>query len=375
MKTVLVLSFTDLASDPRVNRQIRHLMHHFKVIAAGLVNPAIPQVTFIPLGPFIGSRIGAGLLLLLRWYERFYWSRPAIRDGLERLANVKADVILANDLYSLPLALRLARGAKVILDAHEYSPAESDHRLLFRMIVKPYRLRLCRNFLPQVDAMSTVCQGIADRYESEYHLKPTVIINAPDYQDIQPTPVLSGSPIRMVHHGIAAPDRKIENMIETARLLGPRFELTLVLVEPGPGYVDRLKRFAAGLRTVHFHPPVPMLELTRFLTQFDIGLYILEPSNFNNLNSLPNKFFEFIQARLAVAIGPSPEMARIVRERVCGIVAKDFTPRSMADALTPLDHAEIYRFKQHSHAAANDLSTRESMKKLIELVNQVSSKD
>jgi hypothetical protein len=29
--------------------------------------------------------------------------------------------------------------------------------------------------------------------------------------------------------------------------------------------------------------------------------------------ALPNKFFEFIQARLAVAIWPSPEMSKITK--------------------------------------------------------------
>jgi hypothetical protein len=38
-------------------------------------------------------------------------------------------------------------------------------------------------------------------------------------------------------------------------------------------------------------------------------------------------FVEFIQARLAVAVDPSPEMARLVQRYGCGVVAPDFPPK------------------------------------------------
>ena len=74
------------------------------------------------------------------------------------------------------------------------------------------------------------------------------------------------------------------------------------------------------------------------IAQYDIGLFLLSPANFNYYHALPNKLFEFVQARLAVAIGPSPEMARIVNDHDLGIVAPDFEPTTMAahlNALTP----------------------------------------
>ena len=89
--------------------------------------------------------------------------------------------------------------------------------------------------------------------------------------------------------------------------------------------------------------------------EYDIGLYLLRPANFNNRFALPNKFFEFVQGRLAVAIGPSPEMARIVHEYGLGIVAEDFTPETLAQELNNLDPPAIAGFKQAAHAAADEL--------------------
>lgn len=83
--------------------------------------------------------------------------------------------------------------------------------------------------------------------------------------------------------------------------------------------------------------PVPMHRIVSFASTYDIGVFLLPPTNFNYRNALPNKLFEFIQARLAVAIGPSPQMAAVVREWNCGIVSDDFTPASLGENLQRLD--------------------------------------
>ena len=49
MKTILVISYSNLATDPRVNRQIRWLNEFYHVIAAGLTDPSVPGVRFISL--------------------------------------------------------------------------------------------------------------------------------------------------------------------------------------------------------------------------------------------------------------------------------------------------------------------------------------
>jgi hypothetical protein len=114
-----------------------------------------------------------------------------------------------------------------------------------------------------------------------------------------------------------------------------------------------------------------MPELSRFLNQYDIGVYLLEPVNFNFLHSLPNKFFEFIQARLAVAIGPSPEMARLVREYDLGVVADDFSPQALAQCLLGLDLKRIEYYKSQSHKVAHLLSAEQNKKILLDLVERV----
>ena len=167
MTTALVISFTDLASDPRVDRQIRFLRTRYKVVAAGLGPSRYSDVEFIdistPPHTTLG-RLSRRTRLVLRRYEAAYWKDPINVTVLSRLREVRADVIVANEFEALPIALRL--GPPVVFDAHEYSPDQSGDRRLWRLLIAPYVRWQCRRYLPQVSTMTTVGQWIADEYEA-----------------------------------------------------------------------------------------------------------------------------------------------------------------------------------------------------------------
>ena len=374
MKTILILAFSNLAVDPRVNRQIRFLRDTYRVIAVGLAHPKVEGVEFIPVTKKkrrYPSPLGV-LQMLFHRYDDWYWQQKHVIDAFNKLANVRADLILANDLQTLPLALKVAKGARVVLDAHEYAPRQNEDVLSWRLLIQNYATYLCRKYIPQVHAMMTVCPGIAETYERDTGVKPLVMTSAPDYEDLEPN-VMSGNGrrIRLIHHGAAAPSRKIENMIRMMDDLDERFELNFMFVESHPRYLRHLKRLAEKRSAIRFLPPQPMHQLPRYLNQFDIGVYLLEPTNFNHLHSLPNKFFEFIQARLGVAIGPSPEMARIVREHNLGVISEDFSPKRLAQCLRHLDPKTINFYKSQSHKAAQILSAEKNKELLLDLVKKL----
>jgi glycosyltransferase involved in cell wall biosynthesis len=374
MKTVLILSFSNLATDPRVNRQIRFLHESYQVVAAGLADPALPGVTFVPLNyqPPIKNpmqRLTSAMRLLTRRYEAHYWQLPRTITALERLAGVQADVVIANDLEMLPVGVRLAAGAPVIFDAHEYAPRQFDNSLGWRIFLQGYRTYLCRAYIPRVAAMMTVSQGIADQYERDTGVCPIVVTNAPEYQPLEPRLQTDmAAPIRMIHHGAASPPRRIEIMLEAMRLLDDRFRLDLLLVPGSTAYIEQLKQMAADDPRVRFLPSVPMQELVRVSSAYDVGVFVAPPTTFNLRHTLPNKFFEFIQARLAVAIGPTPEMAGIVRQYDCGVVSADFTARGLAAALAPLDHEKLNHYKRQSHSIARLMSAEHNKATLLALV-------
>ena len=172
----------------------------------------------------------------------------------------------------------------------------------------------------------------------------------------------------MVHHGGAVRSRRIENMIDIMAYLDKRFSLDLILVPSDPHYLNELKNRAKGMSRVRFLSPLPMTSLPEQLNSYDLGLYLLPPNNFNNRYALPNKFFEFIQARLAIAIGPSPEMGKFVNEYGFGVLAEDFSPKSLANKLNQLTREQIARYKTLSHAAARKLSFEANTETLLGIV-------
>ncbi|HJU37615.1 MAG TPA: glycosyltransferase [Gaiellaceae bacterium] len=354
MARVLVISFSDLGRDPRVDRQIGFLLPHHRIVAAGLGPPRHAVDEFVDISPpprRLRERAVGLALSLARRYETHFWTRSSNIAALERLRHVRPDVVLANDIDTLPIALALQ--VPVVFDAHEHAPSQFAERRGWQALHATRIRWLCRRYLPRAAKITIVGQGIADAYERDFRVRATVVTNAPHYADLAPTPL--HDPIRIVHHGGAQPGRGLEEMVQAAALLDERFTTDFMLVESWPGYRERLIRLAAGNPRIEFPDPQPMDMLVEATNDYDIGIFLLPPVNLQRRYALPNKLFEFIQARLAIAVGPSPEMASIVRTYGCGIVTDDFEPETLATALNGLDSAAIDAFKRASHAAAREL--------------------
>lgn len=357
MKTVLIISFSVIRSDPRVMRQVRLLESGYDLTVAGFGARPDANVRFVevvkPRASLVRKATWA-LKLLVGAFESYYWSQFHVKAAAGLLHDAAPDVIIANDLSALPLALKLAKGKPVIYDAHEYSPGEYEDRFLWRLLFGRYNHAFCQKYLPRAASMLTVCQGIADEYAQHYGVRPKVVHNAPANQRLSPSPVRDDA-IRMIHHGVASSARHLEVMIEMMGLLDHRFTLDLMLIEVEPGYMTFLRQKARNDVRIRFVAPVPMPQICRTINEYDVGLYLLPPDNFNHRHALPNKFFEFVQACLAVAIGPSPEMAALARKYECGVVAESFDPQALADVLSGLDAGKLRALKEASHRAAQSL--------------------
>jgi glycosyltransferase involved in cell wall biosynthesis len=135
--------------------------------------------------------------------------------------------------------------------------------------------------------------------------------------------------------------------------------LDLYLVPAGDGgkYLRTLQERAAGSDRITIHEPVPPAELPRTLNAYDVGVFSLPPDNFNMENCLPNKLFDFLQARLAFAVSPSPEMARFVRDNELGVVSADYSGESFVEALRELTPERVQAGKDAAHRHAKELSS------------------
>lgn len=119
------------------------------------------------------------------------------------------------------------------------------------------------------------------------------------------------------------------------------------------------------------HDAVPYERLVATLNTYDVGVHVLPPVNFNNRFALPNKFFDYVQARLALVVGPTPEMAEVVRARGLGLVTEDFTAGALADAVGRLTPESVASFKAASQAAARDLSAETQVAGWVRAVDAI----
>lgn len=293
---------------------------------------------------------------------------------IETLKDIDFALVFANDLSSINVVVPLAKvkGAKVIYDAHEFSPGQRvlSPETAWPLYFAAYKLG---KYLPHCDHVMTACDSSSLEHVKWFGINhPITITNAPENVDLNPSP-LDGDRVRMVHHGIASRTRALELMIDTVLLLDQRFNLDFYLITPDLLYFEGLQARCHGSNRIRFHPPVPSAQICESVNSYDLGIYILPPVNFNQKYALPNKFFEYIQARLGVAIGPSPEMMSFVEKYDLGVVAREFTPESMAEALAIITPQSLWRYKSNSHRYAAELSAVPQMERLKQLVAGVMS--
>ncbi|QKJ21228.1 glycosyltransferase family 1 protein [Microbacterium hominis] len=353
---MLILSFSPIASDARVLKQVALLRDEYEVTTCGY-GPA-------PDGVAAHVRVPdehpiwryPRLDVVLRRYRRAYWSNAAVAAARDGLAARTFDIVLADDVDAVPLALSLDPARGVHADLHEYSPRQHEEMLRFRLFVKPFIEWMCRTHVARAASWSTVSRGLAREYERVFGFAPAVVTNAAPYRELAPTP--AHTPTRYVHSGAALRNRHLETIVEGVASSAGGATLDLYLTPNDAAYLAELKeRAAASAGRVTVHDPVPYAELAETLSAYDAGIHILPPVNFNNRWALPNKIFDYVQARLGVIVGPSPEMAEYVTGFGVGAVTADFTAGALTATIDGIDAAAVDGFKAASHAHARELSS------------------
>lgn len=375
---VLILVYSRLAIDARVLRQVRWLSQRYDVTSAAFGPSPVDGVRHVELkelAPYVGGWLGrliyAGLLLLGMFSWVTAWN-PRDRAALATLGSQEWDVIIANDVNSLPVATRLRARYGILADLHEYAPRQ-DETLIFRFTVARYFRWILQRWLGRVERVTTVSQGIADEYAREFGVSPVIVANAAAFHEREPRPV--GAPIRIVHSAAPSPARRIEVMIEAVRQTSANVTFDLYLVDDGSSYMRKLRELARGIDRVTIHDPVPNFQLVDVLGDYDIGVHVLPPINFNHRWALPNKIFDYVQARLGILIGPSPEMQRVIEEYCLGAVAGGFSAESLAQLLDGLEPRVVDEWKHASHRAARELSGESQLERFEAVVQEMLTGD
>ena len=303
------------------------------------------------------NQFNRAAVLCSRRFESEIWDK-SLSFAYQSLASMSFDIIFCEDITLLPLAVALRdtrlnrKRTKIVMDAREFYPLQFENRVMWKFFLAGLNDYLCRKYLPLADTVFTVSPGLKDEYGKEYGVSCKILPSYSFYHDISPNP--TGDSIRIIHHGLASAGRKLETMFEIAGLLDSRFSVDFMLVPNEPYYYKRLQKIAARTPRVRLLSPVPMPQIVKFISQYDMGLCWFSPETFNLRHCWPNKLFECIQARLALAVAPLPDMANLVAEKNLGVVASNYNPECFASRLNALTAADVDVFKRNAHLAAQD---------------------
>lgn len=386
---ILIIVNNDIDTDPRVLNQWEALKEHAEIHFMANKVKSTPHNAFFNFAsltrkytfhyhyPALLRKTVTLLITLLKGvlrflaiskyknpYQRRYWQYIKM-NRLKKIKNQNTyHYIIANDIDTLPVASYLKKqGTILVFDAHEYF-LDEDNDPSWIQNEYPYRKYLTDTYLKDIDVFMTVGDNIAERFQTELNLatKPFVVYNAKPYFPSKPLPA-NPDKVRMIHHGVALRNRNLEDLIKVTEKLPPNFELHFYLKKTDDEYYNSFHKMAKSCQRIFFHNPVSFDKIIPTISQYDIGIYLIEKNNYNNANCLPNKLFEFIQAKLMLVMSETHEIDRFIKKYENGItVTKNI--EDIAHTIKNLTPEQIQHYKQKSADAAKILSAEQEWQKI-----------
>lgn len=379
---VVIFSHSNIYKDPRLIRQIRWLrglgFKNIITIGFGEKPAGVDSHFVVPVLPLLQRYLG---YFLRASPVRFQYFFGRFLEKIPKSAFENVDLLVVNEIEYLSwgeFRNGLLKNQPTYLDLHEDHVNHADRGPLERFAFRKYwkwQMEQCIHFVSQRReriAITCVERVIADSYSRLLGEPVDLIYNAPDKNTLAPTSVDPQS-IKLVHHGMGTKGRGIEPTIRALSLLGSQYSLDLILFTTAL-YRLKIQLLATllGVRDrVKILPGVPLVDLPQALNGYDISVIILSPVTPGHQNSLPNKLFESIHAKLAIITGPNPSMKSVVLDSNIGVALSTWSSKELAKEINQLSEDRIAFFKNNCLAAATIYSAVQSEKVFVGALKQI----
>ena len=300
------------------------------------------EVTVVGVGPLIDPNAlpdGLATQMLPRpegsgpaW---FWASHRTVRAAVHRQP---ADLYLASDLYVLPALSEAAKRHRsaLVFDSRElYGHLDATAG---RPTVRKTWQALERRYIRRTDAVLTVNDSIADRLSATYRIaRPTVLPNVPDTPPPPPSDRLQlelaipdDGRTLVLYQGLFREGRGLLQLIDATREID---SIRLAFIGEGPLEPEVTRQAHSLGDRARVHPFVPPTDLPAFTVGADVGACLIEPLTESLRLSLPNKLFEYLNARVPVLASPLPEIRRVVETFEVGTLADPADSGAIVEAL------------------------------------------
>ncbi len=277
----------------------------------------------------------------------------------------KKDILFANDLDTLlpNYLISVLFNKKLVYDSHELFTEVPE------LINRPFQQKFWRSIeqfiIPKLKNCTTVSDSIAEYYFKTYGTTFTTIRNLPlktDINTVSKLPFELQNKKSIIYQGAINVGRGLELMLETMQYLN-----NVVFIIIGKGDIEKeIHQNTADLnlsRSVYFIPRIHPEELKYITPNADLGISFEEELGLNYRYALPNKLFDYIQAKVPVLVSNLPEMSKIVVENKIGEVIIDRKPEILAKQIqTILFKGKSYYYKNLEIAGNQLIWEKESIK-------------
>lgn len=378
MKNIAILCDHNPALQPRPSRLIQMLKNHHHLFVFGSQCPAIEGVqTFaFPALKRAKDRTQKEQEALENALKNedfdqliFTPNRIILQNQLLLFSNF--DLLVIEDLVLLPIALLYKEKnpkTKIMIDLREFYPLEYENDPIWLETFGKFFSFLCEIYLPRVDIGLTVSEGLQQHYKEIYQLPCELFLSLPPFFNLTPS---ENERIELIYHGFISQDRESKNLLEIASSLAPNLHLNIIALSNQPQFLETFIKQAEKIPSLSLLPPVKLEEIIPFTHRFDLGLITLKPNGFNNTHAMPNKLFEYIQARLGIISTPLPCIKPLLEKYSLGLCSKDFETSSLITLLNSLDRIKVQELKNQAHDASQTLNLSSNQAKILSIISSM----
>ena len=253
----------------------------------------------------------------------------------------KKHILLANDLDTLLSNFLISKiqNKKLVYDSHELFLEVPE--LINRPKKQSIWQKIETYILPKLKNTYTVCQSIADYYNTKYQTNFKVVRNLPVLNNVQSNDVINHNSIEnqlkakdkrlktIIYQGAINVGRGLELMIDTMQYLD---NCQFIIVGDGEitKEIKQLINHKKMNNKVFLLGKKTPLELKEITPQADLGISIEEDLGLNYHFVLPNKLFDYIHANIPVLVSDLPEMKQIILDYKVGEVIQNRSPELLA---------------------------------------------
>lgn len=279
----------------------------------------------------------------------------------------KADIFCCIDLDTmLPVYFASVLKRKMrVYDAHEYFSEQKE--IITRRNVYRFWHFIEKRFVPQFKNGYTVSEGISKEFKKKYDVDYAVIRNIPMLKLLT---AQSSNKKNILYQGSVNEGRGFEYLIPAMKNVDAH-----LLIYGDGNFLAQAKSLVEENQLdnkIFFEGKILPNELDEITQQAFIGINLVEPIGENQVLSLANKFFDYMQNCIPQLTMNFPEYRKINEEYEIAILIDNLSVSSIENSLTVLleDEELYFLLKQNCLKAREVYNWQNEKKRLLDFYNQ-----